>query len=181
MSELPVDVLTDAAASVEAQLRGKREEQTRLMEEIERLDHELRLLRELLRVREGSTVVPSPEEGMPRPLNQGGDDVDGHDPLIAGVIEILKLSGRPVHIQDLAAAVRARGLRIPGKGANANLIAHIRSRQEIVRPVRGMYAMRAWGFSDRPPAVVKRRRKTRASGHGGSGSGQLRLKTGRTK
>ena len=181
MSELPVDVLTDAAASVEVQLKGKREEQARLTEEIERLDHELRLLRELLRVREGNLAPPSQEEGVPPALTHAADDVDGYDPLTAGVINILKLSGRPMHIQDLAVAVRAKGLRIPGKGANANLIAHIRTRQEIVRPVRGMYAMREWGFSDRPPAAVKRRRRTRAAGRGRSDRGQRTLKAGRTK
>ena len=165
MTELATEVLTDAIASAEQSVSVKRAEHAVLAQEIERLEHELVLLRELRSIREGTNE--SAPERPPRPV-AGTTLVPGSDTLTAAVVEILNSNGRPMHIQDLAAALRERGVRIPGKGANANLISHIRACAEIVRPVRGMYAMRSWGFVDRELVASPRRRK--AAERGGRGT-----------
>jgi hypothetical protein len=171
---LAIDVLTSAITSAEELITQKRAEHAALAQEIERLEHELRLLRELRGIREGP-AQQIPEDGTK--LDESTRTVDGYDPLTAGVIEVLNASGRPMHIQDLATAVRERGLRIPGQGVNANLITHIRACEEIVRPVRGMYAMRRWGFADREPVASRRkRRRIDASRQGTSRAPQRRAK-----
>lgn len=70
--------------------------------------------------------------------------------LIDAVIEILDAAGEPVQIQDLMAAVKERPVRIPGQGAQANLIAVISRDLRIVRPRRGFYGLSDWGLKDQP-------------------------------
>jgi hypothetical protein len=150
-----MEVLTAAIADAEISVASKRTEHAALAQEIHRLEQELRLMRELKSVRQG-LIRPIADGDTASPVVMGA--MGGYDTLTAGVLDILTLNGSPMHIQDLATAVRQRGLRIPGKGANANLIAHIRSCDEIVRPVRGMYAVRHLGFADRRAGTSERTR-----------------------
>lgn len=154
MGALSLEALTAAAASVEELLARKREECEGLTNEIKRLERELGLMQELRRIREGNVGSGHSDESSSNAAITMKDD-----PLTLGVLQILKESGQPVHIQELATRARAVGLRIPGKGANANLIAHIRMCDEIVRPVRGMYALRDWGFVERKRAPRKATRR----------------------
>jgi hypothetical protein len=65
------------------------------------------------------------------------------DYVVARAVEILTDAGSPMHINDLHAAFRERGLRIPGAGTPANLIVHLRKSPEISSPQRGIYGLTA--------------------------------------
>lgn len=160
MTQLGTELLSQAIAGSEQVLADKRRTHSALTDEIQRLERELRLLQELRSLR-GDPNSDAPA-GQPLPTVVASAGQPNDDPLTACAIEILRANGQPMHIQDLAASVRERGAKIPGKGANANLIGHLRSSTYIVRPVRGMYALRAWGFSDRDEVAA--RRATRRDG-----------------
>jgi hypothetical protein len=85
--------------------------------------------------------------------------------LLDTVIEILSDAGKPMQIQALMGAVKERDVRIPGKGAQANLIAVISRDARIVRPERGYYGLADWGLVDsRSGSRPKRRRRQAGAG-----------------
>ena len=77
------------------------------------------------------------------------------------VVEELRSSGRPLHISDLMRLLTLRQLRIPGAGAQANLITYLRRDPRIVRAARGMYALAEWGI-EAMPATRRHKRRRRA-------------------
>lgn len=84
---------------------------------------------------------------------------DGSKDVVGATIGILEASGRPMHISELKALLEKRGVRIPGKGTQANLIARLRRDDRIARAARGMYGLKALGVEEYQP---KKRRRTRA-------------------
>ena len=61
----------------------------------------------------------------------------------AAVREILEECGKPMHIRDIHAALLAKGVPIPGKGTDANVIVHLRRAPEIfARRNRGIYSLK---------------------------------------
>lgn len=59
------------------------------------------------------------------------------------VREILLASGKPMHLRELRAALVKRGVPIPGKGTDANIIVHLRRASDMFdRRGRGIYALR---------------------------------------
>jgi hypothetical protein len=140
----------------------RKEQIARLAGELQRLERELLLVEELLRLRRD----PEPQ----KPVTLDGhlalaQPTDGSGPrseVSDAVIEILRTSGSPIHIQKLYVQALERGIHLPGKGQPANLISVIRSHPAIVRPMRGMYALREWGVDDYaavPPPGKRRERR----------------------
>ncbi len=78
-------------------------------------------------------------------------------PVERGAIEVLKAHGRPVHVTDLREQLISRGIPIPGKGADANVIIYLARSPEICRVGRGLYALGEWGV----PQVPNRRRRSK--------------------
>lgn len=162
MQELSIDLLRQTAEALRQELGKRRAEIAALSEGIQRNEQELRLITELLRIR--GSLEGQPETG--RRVQTSGS-ASGAIPQRDGarltevVIEILRASGKPVHIQELVAKVRERKMRIPGKGEPANLITHIRTHSDIVRPVRGMYGLREWGIVDYSANKSRHNTKTR--------------------
>src|SRR5262249_38412275 len=66
-------------------------------------------------------------------------------PIEQGAIEILGERSTPILISELRAALASRGIPIPGKGTDANVIVYLSGSNEICRVGRGLYALRAWG------------------------------------
>ncbi len=59
------------------------------------------------------------------------------------VREILEERGQPMHIGDIRAALVQRGVPIPGKGTDANVIVHLRRAPDMfTRRKRGIYALK---------------------------------------
>ena len=81
-------------------------------------------------------------------------------PIEQGAIGILQERGQPVHISDLRTELARRGIPIPGKGADANVIVYLARSEQVCRVGRGLYALRAWGV----PEVPSRRRRAARKG-----------------
>ena len=53
--------------------------------------------------------------------------------------------GKPMHLSELREALAARGVTIPGRGTDANLIVHLRRAPDVFdRKARGTYGLTAW-------------------------------------
>ena len=57
------------------------------------------------------------------------------------VVDILRETGRPMHINELTEAYIARGLKVPGQGKPANISVHLSGWPDISSPERGIYSM----------------------------------------
>jgi hypothetical protein len=92
--------------------------------------------------------------------SQPGTDVEDH------LETILRESGNPMHIRDLRQALIERGIPLPGKGDEANIILRLgRAKDRFVRTGRGQYGLSKWGIESVPPVQrtkrVYRKRKAR--------------------
>jgi hypothetical protein len=146
----------DEAADV---VRSREAELTHAQEALGEARRELQLLAELaeirgveipayLQEREDQPTTPTPVEGKAR----GRTSSAGGGALVNAVVEILAEVKEPMQIQALMAAVKKRQVRIPGQGAQANLIAVISRDPRIVRPRRGYYGLAARGLKDQRKA-----------------------------
>jgi len=81
-------------------------------------------------------------------------------PIEHGAIGVLEERGKPVHISELRAELARRGIPVPGKGTDANVIVHLARSAQVCRVGRGLYALRAWGV----PEVPSRRRRAARRG-----------------
>lgn len=80
------------------------------------------------------------------------------DSLIDECEEILREAGKPMHIRELHLGLLNKGIPIPGKGSQANVIARIqRSDGRIIRTGRGMYGLPEFGIPEKKP--VRKRKK----------------------
>jgi hypothetical protein len=104
-----------------------------LLAEQARLEDREALLHNLLQSFEGENSAD--DSAPPQSFGAVGEYVVSH------AAEILRATGAPMHINDLHAAFKERGLRIPGAGAPANLIVHLRKAPEIASPQRGIYGL----------------------------------------
>lgn len=166
----PIDGSLIAKALEELRARISRIENER--GELDRLiavaKEEERLLVRLLSLRKGedgteSSVieqVSKESRANDRPMNLGLP-IDGKAPAVEAAVRELATAGRPVHISELMRLLREHKVPIPGAGAQANLIAHLRRDSRVVRPSRGMYGLAAWGLEDMPEGKPRRRRKRR--------------------
>lgn len=131
---------------------------------------EERLLQRLLHVRRGTSPSMEPKRrestvnrnsSPTRPASAG----ESKHPAVQTVIDELATAARPLHISELMRLLRDRSVPIPGAGAQANLIAHLRRDRRLIRTSRGMYGLSAWGLDSMEPArrVRRRRRRVRAT------------------
>jgi hypothetical protein len=79
---------------------------------------------------------------------------------------ILRESRQPMHIRDLRQALIERGVPLPGRGDEANIILRLsRAKERFARTGRGLYGLTEWGVESVPPVQrtkkVYRRRKAR--------------------
>jgi hypothetical protein len=72
--------------------------------------------------------------------------------------QILRDVGKPLHLKELQSALLERGVPLPGRGTEANLIVRLqRSDGRFVRTGRGTYGLPEFGVPEKKPV---RRRKT---------------------
>jgi len=79
--------------------------------------------------------------------------------------EVLRARGEPTHIREIRASLIERGVPLPGRGNEANIILRLRRASDrFVRTERGVYGLTSWDFPEySPPSRKKkvRRRKAR--------------------
>lgn len=129
--------------------------------EMEEAKSEADLIRQLLRVRGGGG------RGAPGTETPQAPAAPTH-PVVREVVKELKEAGRPLHISELMDRLHGRGVRIPGQGKAANVIAHLSRDPLIVRPSRGIYGLAEWNLP--APAAPATRRRVRGRSKSGGGS-----------
>jgi hypothetical protein len=79
------------------------------------------------------------------------------DALLDACEAIIAEAGKPLHIRDLLNALIKRGIPLPGRGLEANLIVRLqRSNGRFVRVGRGTYAPANLGLPEKPPTRQRR-------------------------
>lgn len=79
------------------------------------------------------------------------------------VEEILRTEGAPLHISSIREALGARGVAIPGRGDDANIIVRLRRFEDrFTRTARGTYGLAEWGL----PELKTKPRRQRSGGTG---------------
>jgi hypothetical protein len=77
------------------------------------------------------------------------------------VEEILRAAGTPLHIANIRETLTAKGVPIPGRGDDANIIVRLRRFEDrFTRTARGTYGLAEWGI---PELKSKARKKRRAA------------------
>jgi len=72
--------------------------------------------------------------------------------------DILRSSGKPMHIRDIRASLIQMGVPLPGRGDEANLILRLRRDSgRFVRTERGTYALVAWKLPAYSPTLRKKK------------------------
>jgi hypothetical protein len=75
---------------------------------------------------------------------------------------ILADEGQPLHISKIRERLISKGVRIPGRGDDANIIVRIRKfENRFTRTARGTYALAAWGLPSLDDAKTRRRARAR--------------------
>lgn len=158
ISKRDLQAALDASLARVSALEGEIAAKVREMEETK---SEADLIRQLLRVRGGGGRAAGGGSEAPE-----APSAPTH-PVVREVIKELKEAGRPLHISELMDRLQARGIRIPGQGKPANVIAHLSRDPLIVRPSRGIYGLAEWNLPA-PAAPATRRRVRGRSKSGGA-------------
>jgi len=74
------------------------------------------------------------------------------------VEQVLEAAAKPMHISDIRHALIERGVPLPGRGDEANIIVRLsRASETFTRTARGTYALASWGLPSMPPRRSRRR------------------------
>ena len=79
------------------------------------------------------------------------------------VYRLLNDIGEAMHYREIVAALKSRGVEVPGQDPAINLVAHIHDDPRFLRPVRGVYGLREW-YPQRAKSVGSRRRRKVSKG-----------------
>jgi hypothetical protein len=146
MSELSIllDRLEDEYKREEAGLAAKQAT-------VENLRQQISLLKQLIALRDGERMPKERAFG----LFQAAPPSTGS--ISELVRDLLNAHGDPMHISEIRQALISQGHSIPGRGTDANIIAHISRDDSIARVGKGTYALAAWGL----PAIPRRKRRAK--------------------
>ena len=129
-------------------------------QEMVKAQKEQHLLESLLALRRGEAVDPALGSGVSHTGATYAPEASTHSSSVSdAAVAVLHETQRPMHIGELMAALQKSGVRIPGAGAQANLIAYLRRDDRIARPSRGMYGLKELGVEDYEPKRRNSRRK----------------------
>jgi len=101
-----------------------------------------------------------PGGGTAREPDPQARELVSEHPVERAAVAVLEETGKPIHISDLRRALLQKGVPIPGKGTDANVIVYLARSDAFCRVGKGLYALRAWGVPEVPP----RRRRSRHRG-----------------
>ena len=136
------EAVTQWLATIEERVTSLQQEMEPLARELESLQEQRSLLRDLARTMETDYERQMREEShirkSPRSLTR---QQSVRDRVHREVVEVLAEIGSPIHINDLAVEYEKRGYKIPGQGKPANISVHLSGWDDIFSPDRGMYAL----------------------------------------
>lgn len=158
------DLIKTWLSEAAERIRRMTEEVTRLQTEIAAERREEAALRALLN-RDADQAVESSDGGdrpaLPSSPATNSGTVSIH-PVERGAVEILEQRGKPIHISEIRTELVKRGVPIPGKGTDANVIIYLTGSATVCRVGRGLYALRAWGVPEVPARHRRSGRKKRS-------------------
>jgi hypothetical protein len=131
--------------------------QERLAAAKERLDLIHRLMKLMEKTPPTSALNVQPlERTTPRQTNN--NDIEGQ------IEHVLKEAGGPMHVTNIRQSLIDRGVPLPGRGDEANIILRMRRCEErFARTGRGVYALKSWGLPEVDRSRKTRKRQTRGS------------------
>jgi hypothetical protein len=131
----PTREMREWRAELEARLKAKQVELLELQAEETSMTRQIRLIDELL---------------------SGGEAASDFRHVL---LELLTEEARPLRLTELRGLLEKRGVQIPGKGTDANLIVHLRRMPGVQRVDRGTYALD--GTAVTKPVAPKRKKRRR--------------------
>lgn len=149
-TDAPLKDLKQWADATEQEIQHIRSEIAPLEERLEAAQERLGLIRRLIGLAQTDGGAKPPRR------RDGGQTLPSGAELEDHLEALLDEAGEPLHISQLRDQLIARGIPLPGKGDEANIIVRLRREESrFTRTSRGMYALAAWGL----PAVVPTKRK----------------------
>jgi len=139
-----VSELSKLLEEVEQEYRREEAELTGKQVHVESLRQQIELLRQLIGLRDGQGMARE------RALDRSLAPASRTRSISELVGSVLDAHGEPMHISTIRGALVAQGHSIPGRGTDANVIAHISRADSIVRVGKGMYALASWGLPPKP-------------------------------
>lgn len=142
--------LTRWRAEALAQLQQSQGELAELQKQVRARQEKLELVERLLSLEGGDNMVTKAA-------------VTGPDALLDACEEIIRAKGHPIHISEIHSALIERGVPIPGKGDEANIIVRLqRASGRFIRTGRGTYGLSDFGVPEvRPVRTVRRSRRAK--------------------
>jgi|SRR5688572_21662708 len=132
-----------------------------LSAELAQLQHRLNAAREQVELLRRLILVTGKGDSdiatVPRPAAMDWSlrsDLENH------VEQILESAGEPIHISEIRRLLIERGVPLPGRGDDSNIIVRLsRASETFIRTARGTYGLASWGL----PAMPRpnRRRKSK--------------------
>lgn len=134
--------------------------------ELGQVEERISLVSKLIAV--DSTDGPS-SNSIIEPGDVTGPNSTADSPRIAGdldledaVEELLREFGKPMHIAVIREQLNTKGVQIPGRGDEANIIVRIRKVPErFTRTARGTYALPEWGIPEMTTKTTRARRSAK--------------------
>lgn len=143
METREVQQLQDLVADAETRIASREAD---IQAQMDALDRDRRVLDALRQALNAITGEPSTQTDS----NNGGV-VRHHSHVVAfmqSLEDLLRSVPRPLHVSELRAELVRRGIPIPGRGDEANVIVHLRKCPNVVQTARGTYAYRSLGYAD---------------------------------
>jgi len=161
--EAPLEDLAAWARGTEQEIDEIRGQMLPLEEQMAAASERLDLIRRLMGLADSAKRQPT---ASPR-SSPRGERAGGKVPPGASVEDhaeaILAEKGEPMHIGALRDALIERGVPLPGRGDEANVIVRLRRDEtRFTRTGRGTYGLAAWGLPAVAPTRHKKVRRRRA-------------------
>jgi hypothetical protein len=146
--------------ALEERVRSLRAEIANKQAELAREDEQLSLVRRLFELQNGN-AASSQTAAPPRQDSTAARSTTSPD-LETAVEEVLRAEGSPLHISTIRSRLIERGVPIPGRGDDANIIVRIGQQEDrFTRTARGTYALTEWGLPAMPRVARRKKSKPR--------------------